>query len=209
MSPAATANLTVTNIAGEELVVLTQAEKRWFETSRETYLSQTKFTETTDLRDLDRLLFMELMIFRLSHHLSAGTDYDGFDIEDEALLRRNVREYSEQITRLKGSMSLTKAARDEAASSGDLSVYISDLKARAKIFGIHRENQLTKALTLVQELSAIVGAFDRSDTEERAKLGFEDEHEILEWIRHTFLPEFHQLDAHFRQNEQRYWVRQM
>lgn len=195
-------------VSGEELTVQTSAEARWFISSRDTYLSQTRFTETTDLRDLDRLLFMELMVYRWSLQLAMGHDYNDFEV-DEPLMRRNIRDYSEQITRLKASMSLTKSARDEAANSGDLSTYISDLKARAKIFGVHRENQLTKALKLMNELSAVIGAFDRSDKEERAKLGFDSPEEILEWIRETMLPEFRELDHHFRSNEQRYWIRQM
>jgi hypothetical protein len=194
-------------VSGETLRVLSEGEARWYNDSRDTYLAQTKFTETTDLRDLDRLLVMELMVFRLTQYLGAGEDYDGFPIEDETLLRRNVREYSEQITRTKESMGLTKRSRDEAASTGDFASWLSDLKVRAKIFGVHRENQLTKALTLMNELSAIVGSYDRSDTEERAKLGFENEQEIVEWIRNRMLPEYHEIDEHFRENEQRYWIR--
>lgn len=200
--------LSVTLVSGEQLTVLSLAEVRWFDTSRDTYVTQTKFTETTDLRDLDRLLVMELMVFRLSQYLGAGHDYDNFTI-DEALIRRNIREYSEQITRVKSSMGLTKSARDEASSAGDLSVYISNLKAKAKIFGIHRETQLTRALVLMNELSAVVGSFDRSDKEERAKLGFADEKEIVEWIRNVMLPEFTAIDEHFRTHDQRYWVRTM
>jgi hypothetical protein len=199
---------TVTTVAGEELTVLTPAERRWFESSRDTYIAQTKFTETTDLRDLDRVLFMELMTFRLSQQLAAGHDYDGFEI-DETLFRRHVREYSEQITRLKASMGLTKAARDEAANDGDLSSYISNLRQRAKIFGIHREKQLTRALVLMNELASIVGAYDRSDAEERGKLGFENDKEIVDWVREIMLPEFKQIDEHFRANQQRYWIREM
>lgn len=200
--------LTVTNIAGEELEVLTPAEQRWFNSSRDMYLSQTKFSETTDLRDLDRLIVMELMVYRLGHFISAGHDYDGFDVDD-TLLRRNLREYSEQINKTKSSMGLNKSARDDAANAGDLSSYIANLKMRAKIFGLHRENQLTRALVLMQELSAVVGAFDRSDAEERHRLGFENEKDIVDWVRVTMLPEYHQLDAHFRENDQRYWVREM
>jgi hypothetical protein len=199
---------TVQTVAGETLRVQTEAEARWFIDSRDTYLTQTKFSETTDLRDLDRLLFMELMVNRLSHFLAQGSDYDGFEVDD-ALLRRNVREYSEQITRVKSSMGLTKQARDEAAHDGDLSAYITNLKAKAKIFGIHRETQLTKALVLVNELSAILGAFDRSDVEERKKLGFENEAEILDWVRSTMLPEYRAIDEHFRSSSQRYWIRTM
>lgn len=151
---------------------------------------------------------MELMVYRLSQHLAAGVDYDGFELEDEALLRRNVREYSEQINRTKASMGLTKAARDDSAS-GDLSTYISKLQERAKIFGVHRENQLTKALVLMEELSSIVSAYDRSDTEERGKLGFENDTEIVAWIRERMLPEYREIDEHFRTHDQRYWIREM
>lgn len=200
-------SLKVTTVSGEDLTVLVAAEARWFTSSRDTYLSQTKFTETTDLRDLDRLLFMELMVYRLSQWLAAGTDYDGFEIDD-TLLRRNLREFSEQINRTKTSMGLTKSSRDEA-SNGDLSQYISNLQARAKLFGIHREKQLTAALVLMNELSAIVGAFDRSDAEERSKLGFEDEKEIIGWVRDRMLVEFRQIDEYFRTHEQRYWIREM
>lgn len=200
--------ITVKLVSGEDLTVQTQAEARWFNNSRQDYLTQTKFSETTDLRDLDRLLQMELTVFRLSQQLSAGHDYAGFEI-DETLLRRNVREYSEQITRVKSSMNLNKAARDDAANSGDLSVYISELLARGKEFGIMREQQLTRALVLMNELASIVGAFDRSDAEERERLGFVDEKEILEWIRTRMMPEFQEIDEHFRTNSQKYWIRKM
>lgn len=188
---------------------MTEVEARWFTQSRDTYMAQTRFTETTDLRDLDRLLIMELMIFRLSQHLAQGKDYFGFDIEDEALLRRNIREYSEQITRLKSSMGLTKSARDEANNSGDWATVWTNLRIRAKEFGIHRENQLTKALVLMNELSSILGAYDRSDKEERQKLGFENETEIVDWIRQTMMPEFKAVDEHFRTHSQKYWIREM
>lgn len=201
-------NLQVQSVSGEPFKVLSAAEVRWFNDSRDSYLKQTKFTETTDLRDLDRLLVQELLVFRLSQFLSGGVDYEGFEV-DETLLRRNVREYSEQITRLKESMGLTKRARDDALAGGDLNAYIANLQQRAQIFGVHRENQLKRALVLMNELSSIVGSFDRSDNEERHRLGFEDEKEIVGWIRTTMLPEFKQIDEHFRANEQRYWIRQM
>lgn len=198
----------VQTVGGETLRVLAAAEARWFTQTRDSYLAQTKFTDTTDLQDLDRLLVQELMVFRLSQFLAGGCDYEGFEI-DETLLRRNVREYSEQITRLKESMGLTKRARDDATAGGDVNAYITQLLAKAKVFGVHREKQLTKALILMNELSAIVGAFDRSDEEERHRLGFENEKEIVDWVRGRMIPEYQELDAHFRENEQRYWIRGM
>lgn len=196
-------------VSGETLTVMTDVEARWFNQSRDTYLTQTKFTETTDLRDLDRLLIQELTIFRLSQHLAQGKNYYGFDIEDEALLRRNIRESSEQITRLKSSMGLTKSSRDEASNAGDFSTWLTNAKIQAKEFGVHRENQLTRALVLMNELSSVVGAYDRSDAEERQKLGFENDAEIVDWVRTVMLPEYREVDAHFRANKQRYWIRSM
>lgn len=196
----------VLTVSGESLQVLTKAEQRWYTASKESYLEQTRFSENTDLRDLDRLLTMELQIFRLSQYLASGSDYDGFEIED-SLLRRNVREYSEQINRTKDAMGLTKKSRDEAAAEGDFSTWLANLKVRAKTFGVHREKQLNKALVLMEELSSIIGAFDRSDEEERHKLGFTSETQIVDWVRTRMLPEYREIDAHFRANDQRYWVR--
>lgn len=201
-------NLTVKTVSGEDQTLLSPAEARWYNRSRDTYLEQTKFTEKTDLNDLDRLLGLELTVFRLQHYLAQGHDYDDFEIDD-TLLRRNVREYSEQINKTKSVMGLNKAARDDAANAGDLASYIANLKMRAKVFGVHRENQLTKALVLINELSSIIGSYDRSDKEERQRLGFENDAEIIAWIRETMLPEFKAVDEHFRANDQRYWVRDM
>lgn len=199
-------NYKVTLVSGEEITVQTAAEQRWFNGSRDDYLKQTHFTETTDLRDLDRLLGMELTVFRLTHHLASGQDYMGFEI-DETTLRRNVREYSEQINKTKSSMGLNKASRDDALNAHDFPTWLANIKQRAREFGIHREHQLTRALTLMNELSSIVGAYDRADEDERERLGFKDEAELVAWIRTAMLPEFREIDEHFRTHEQKYWIR--
>lgn len=195
-------------VSGEVIQVQGEAEQTWFEKTRDRYLAETQFTEATDERDLDRLLVLELMVYRWTSHIAKGTDYEGH-LVDEQDLQRNIKLYSDQIGKVKESMGLTKKARDAAASSGSFSEYLTDLKARAKAFGIHRERQLDKALTLLKELFAIVEAFERADEEERKKIGFEDEAAILQWIKDTAKPEFDELDEHFRQNEQRYWIRSM
>jgi len=195
-------------VSGKTSKVMTELEAEWFNETRDSYLAQTKFTETTDLRDLDRLLVMELMMFRWTQWLSAGVDYEGFETPAEAV-RRNIKEYSDQINKVKESMGLNKRARDDAANDGNFAQWLSDLKARAKIFGVHREKQLQVALTLFNQLSGIVNTFDRGDAEERAKAGFESEEKIVEWIRKVAIPRYHEVDAHFRENEQRYWIRDM
>ena len=197
---------TVQLVSGKAVTVQTDLEAEWFNETRDSYTSQLKFTETTDLIDLDRLLVLELMVFRFTQQLTAGHDYDG-DMLNEKQMLADLKLFSDQINKVKETMGLNKKARDDSANEGNFSAWLADLKSRAKIFGVHREKQLTKALALMNELSTVVGAFDRSDEEERRKLGFETEKEIVDWVRETMLPEYHALDAYFREHEQRYWIR--
>lgn len=194
--------------SGETLRVQTAVEQRWFNQTKERYLAETRFTDNTDMQDLDRLLGLELMSFRWNQHLASGYDYDN-NVVDDDLLRKQVKDQSETITRLKASLSLDKRSRDQALNEGNFNAWFMDVKRRAKLFGIHRENQLNVALALMNELSGIVGAFDRSDEEERKKLGFETEHDILQWIRESMLPDFKKVDEHFIENEQKLWKRDM
>jgi hypothetical protein len=194
--------------SGEDLLVMTEVEQRWFNQTQEKYLSETKFTENTDLQDLDRLLGLELMLFRWNQHLAGGYDYHQ-NLVDDDLLRKQIKDQSEAITRLKSSLGLDKKSRDAALNEGNFSAWFADVKRRAKLFGMHRENQLNVALSLMQELSGIVGAFDRSDEEERKKLGFESESQIVAWIREDMLPKFHEVDEYFIENEQKLWKRDL
>lgn len=194
--------------SGETLTVQTEVEKHWFDSARSKYLAETRFTENTDLQDLDRLLSLELLLFRWNQHLAQGHDYQG-NVVDDDLLRKQIKDQSAAITLVKQSLGLDKRSRDAALAEGNFSAWLTDLKQRAKIFGIHREKQLQKALVLINELSAIVRAFDRSDAEERKKLGFESTEDVVNWIRETMLPAYHVIDEHFRANEQRYWKRDM
>lgn len=194
--------------SGETLTVMTGVEQRWFDSTKGKYLAETKFTDNTDLQDLDRLLGLELMLFRWNQHLASGYDYQR-NLVDDDLLRKQIKDQSESITRLKGSLGMDKRSRDAALNEGNFAAWFADVKRRAKLFGIHRENQLNAALSLMQELSGIVGAFDRSDEEERKKLGYESETQILAWVREEMLPAFHEVDAHFIEHEQKLWTRDL
>lgn len=189
---------------GGTIQVQGPGEQAWFDATRDKYRSENRFTAVTDVQDLDRLLVLELMVHRWTLWISSGWDYDRNYIDDAAI-RRSLRDYSTQITALKDSMGLAKAAREKEAHDS-VGNYIRDLQIKAKQFGINREKMSRKALDLMMELSTIVGTYDRADTEERRKLGFEDADEILQWIRETMLPEFHRVDAEFRKTTQRYFV---
>lgn len=196
----------VKTVAGDPLFVQSEQERTWYKRAKSSYLRDTKFTEHTDLLDLDRLLCLELLAFRWNQHLTSGVDYDEELTADEAL-RRKLKDAHESINKLKTTMGLTKAARTATLETGNFQDTWNELKARAKEFGIHREEQLRVALVQMNELSAIVGAFDRSDAVERAKLGYETEADILTWIREHMLPEYRKVDEHFRANSQRLWRR--
>jgi hypothetical protein len=191
-------------VSGSVVKVMTVGEAEWFNRSRDSYLHETRFTENTDVQDLDRLLQLELMLYRWNQWSLAGVDYEGNLIDDVSIARR-MKDQTDAINRLKEQMGLSKRSRDSHAAS--VSERWDDLKRRAKEFGYFREEQLRNALVLMNELSAIVGAYDRSDPEERRKLGFETETDVLDWIRETMIPEFVALDTYFRANKQRMWQR--
>jgi hypothetical protein len=205
--PATYAPCEITLVSGETATVLCKEEQTWFNTARDNYLEQTKFTEQTDLADLDRLLTLELMVYRWRQYMFSGYDYHGDEIEDEKVIVDRLKYFSDQITKVKESMGLNKKSRDDAANEGSFSTRYADLKARARIFGLHRVKQLQQSLTLMNDLSWVVGTFFRCDEEERRKIGFETEADIVAWIRDVVLPEYHTLDAYFREHEQSYWVR--
>ena len=204
---AAVVPIQVASPSGQPLRVLGQSEVDFYNSEKDKYLSQNGFTNNSDLLDLDRLLFLELIAYRQSVFIGAGRDYDGLVVNTKEA-ERTLKEANDQIGKIKSDLGINKSARDKAQAES-VGAYLSDLKARAKEFGVHREKQLTKAITLCQQLFSIIGAYDRSDETERGKIGFETEAEILDWIREVMRPEFDAVDAHFRQHQQRYWVRRL
>lgn len=197
----------VTTPAGHKIKVLGDIEREFYEGKAKHYTDENEFTNASDLLDLDRLLFYELTIFRTTYWLAQGVDYDGYSI-DPVKLQRNLKETALQLSSVKNDLGLTKSARDKAQAE-DVGTYLLELKQRAREFGIHREKQLGKGIELCKQLFSIVGAFDRADDVERAKMGFETEADVLAWIRETMKPEFDEVDDYFRANAQKYWVRRI
>lgn len=201
-------SLEVMLVSGKPIEVQSRLEVQWFEETRNTYLLETKFTEATDLRDLDRLLVLELMVFRWTQWLAKGRGYDG-DMTDDEQLRRNIKEYSDQINKIKESMGLNKKARDASAADGNFQQWIDDIKRRAKLFGVHRVRQSTEAIVLVKEIFSVVDTFYRADGEERQKFGYKTEADIVKWIQDEIRPRFNVLDEYFLTHEQAMWQKDM
>ena len=199
----------VTTVTGETIEVQGPSEARFYEQRRDKYMAENIFTETADLSDLDRLMFLELLSFRWMTWLSSGKDYDGDPISggDEEQLRKNLKETSPLISTIKNELGLTKTARDKEKADS-VGAYLIDLKQKAKLLGVHRERQLDLALVLFNELSAIVGTDDRSNALERSKVGIESPEDIVDWIRSVALPRYQAIDDYFRSRPdgQKYWV---
>lgn len=197
----------VTTPSGQQTFVLGPAEELFYVTQSQKYLDDYAYTNVSDLLDLDRLLFLELQAFRLSQWLGTGRDYDGV-LVDSSQQRRALKEASDLISKVKNDLGMTKSQRDKEREAS-VSAYLTTLKQRAKEFGVHREKQLIKGITLCQQLFSIIGSFDRADSVEREKLGFRNEAEIIDWIRTVMRPEFDAVDDHFRQHAQRYWLKDL
>jgi len=195
-------------VSGKPIEVQSKLEVEWFEETRNTYQLETKFTEATDLRDLDRLLVLELMVFRWTQWLAKGKQYDG-DLTDDEQLRRNIKEYSDQINKIKESMGLNKKARDASAADGNFQQWIDDIKRRAKLFGVHRVRQSTEAIVLMKEIFAVTDTFYRADAEERQKFGYKTEADVVKWIQEQIRPRFNELDEYFLEHDQQYWAKDM
>jgi hypothetical protein len=200
----------VTQNSGQKIMVQGQAEKKFYEQTQAKYRSENAFTAVADLNDLDRLLFLELMTYRWTTWLSGGRNYHGeiLTTSEETEMRRSIRETTPLISTIKNDLGLTKSQRDKDQYES-VGSYIVKLKARAMEHGIHRNNQVNKALSLINELFAMIGAYDRSDTIERAKLGLDNADDILDWIRTTMRPEFDEIDAKYRATQQKTWVREL
>lgn len=199
----------VKTVTHQEIQVLNQTEADFYNHRRDQYVRENAFTETSDLADLDRLLFFELMSYRWVTWLSSGVDYDGDTVEarDEDQLRKNLKDMNSSISEVKRDLGLTRNVREKEKIES-VGAYLIDLKKRAKQFGIHRNRQVDEAMTLFMELKAIVGTYDRSNALERQKVGIESCDDIVDWVRANAIPRFDALDKHFRDSPdgQRYWV---
>lgn len=191
---------------GGQIQVQGLAEEQRYNEGLAAYTTNVAYTERSDLEDLERILFMELMVYRWGRWMMAGREYDGTLITNEGELRRWVQDYTDRITKIKESLKLDRKGRENDQSASFQQRW-ERLAQHAKDFGVMREAQLGRALEIMQGLFSVVGAFDRSDEEERNKLGFPNEAAIIQYIRES-RPEFDGIDAHFRQSQQRFWIRE-
>lgn len=201
----------VTSVTGQKIQLLHRSEKDYYETAKAKYLSEYTFTQANDMRMVDRLLNLEVQCQRYQWYTLAGIDYDAnlLTSREEAEYRKAIKEISAQVTELQKELGVTKAEREKATQVDSAGTYITGLLQRAKEFGLMREQQLDKALELVNELFAMAGAYKRSNENERRKLGIENGDVIVDWVCDYMQPAYDEIDQYFRNREggQRYWIR--
>lgn len=203
---------TVTTATGQVIQLLHQREKDYYEEARDKYTADYQFTHANDFRTLDRLLNLEVVSFRYQWFTLAGIDYDGTLLlpKEETEYRRAIKDMQGQISDIQKDLGVSKAERERRTTHDDVGTYITELLQRAKQFGLMRNQQMDRSLELTHELLAMVGAFLRSNENERRKLGIESPDVILAWIWDHMRPEFEAIDQKFKNDgpdAQKYWIR--
>ena len=201
--PAYVNTLFVRGSSGTEFEVLNKEEKDYFEMNLKKYKEEYRFENVSDLADVDRMLGLELLSYRYTAWLIKGSDYDNLQFSEKDI-RDHKQKVDTEIRLLKKNMGMDRRGRVESEAES-VSEYLRNLLRRAGEFGVHRDTQIAKALDLFNDLKTMIGLHDRTDTEERLHLGVE-EHQIIEWIRNSAIPEYDAIDDAFRKN-QRSWIK--
>lgn len=168
------------------------------------YMTDNKFTNISDLQDVDRMLVEELLCFRWGIWISRQRDYWG-DPVDPNELQKALKEHSAELRQLKKMLGIDKVARDKERGDESLTAYLINLRQRAKQFGVMRDNQTAKAIELFQQASSLV-TFHFNCTPEERKENHITADDFIEWFRDVAIPEFEEVDRHFRETNQKMWI---
>lgn len=203
--PGTVTGLKIVLPSGATFPVLDQLEIDYMRDRIERYLSDNRFTNISDLADLDKILVNEMFIFRWQYWCSTGFQYNGEEVTARASLQKMIGDYSREIRLLKEQLGVDKTSRDRAKGDESLADYLLNLPIRAKEFGVHRNEQVAMIYELGMNLIGLLTFHDNADEDERRELGITRE-DLFQWIRDVFKPSLEALDDKFRQ-EQRIWIR--
>ncbi len=190
--------------SGAKFQVMTPQEVSYFEERSARYMADNVFVNISDMQDVDRMLIMECMCWRWGVWLSQERDYFGQSVDLDAI-QKSLSDYSKELRLIKKGLGLDKAARDKERGES-VSEYIENLRVRAREFGVVREDQLIKCLTLFNELAALMTMYQNCTEEERRENNVEIS-DLMQWIIEICIPEYMAIDEYFRTNAQKFWVR--
>jgi hypothetical protein len=189
----------ITTPSGTTIYVLNKAEQTAYRAAMKRYQSEFEFTAVSDLEDLGNLLFQEVLILRYQTWLGIEADYAGTPLGPSQLeqYRRNLRDISLTVASLKNTLGISRSRR--RGESETVSDYLDRLRARAKAFGVMRDEQAVQAIVLMKEIQSQVRTFLRATTvKERKVIGLEDEAAVLQWLVDDAFPRFDKIDENFR-----------
>ena len=192
----------ITTPSGASIILLNQSEADFYNNIAQQYQEHNKFSNISDLLELDRILSMEVMCFRWSTWILREQDYDGNPVPPD--LQKNVKEWSREIRDTKSGLGIDKKTR-EAGKGESPADYIKTLVKRGGEFAVHRNNQVIRAHTILKELQAKITLYKNSKPSERSEFNAHAE-DIFEWLDEMF-KEFDEIDNAFRE-EQRIWIRE-
>lgn len=202
-----TSLLRATLPTGATIDVLTTDEAEFIAERVDRYTTEYRLTNISDLAELDRIVAGEMFAQRYQAWLAQGHTYDSRPLDDVGL-RKDLKDLSLELRQVKKALGIDKLNRDKQKGEGSTHQFLGNLLLRAKQFGVHRETQLDRALELVNELVGMV-TFHRNATPELRKEFHATADDILDWIWDVMRVEYDAIDRHFRENVQRYWVREM
>lgn len=194
----------VTLPSGSKAHVMTEEERSYAEERTHRYTTEYAFSSISDLQDVDRVIMMELADWRYNRWQTHGIDYNG-ELVDSEEIQKAILDISKEVRQCKKMLGIDKAARDRQKGES-VSEYLDSLRFRARQFGVMREEQLTKALTLFNELQALI-AYNENCTQEEARENGVTIPDILKWLNEVAFPEFREIDEYFQKNQQSTWIR--
>jgi hypothetical protein len=144
-------------------------------------------------------------MFRYQKWGLSGKMYDGKPANPKGV-GDDSKTASTELRQLRKALGIDRVTR-EAGQGETIAEYIHNLGIRAKRFGVMRNKQAEKAITLWRALMAETGCHLRSDEEERVEFKRHAE-DVVQWIV-DHMDEFNEIDEAFRRDDQCMWVRDM
>lgn len=194
--------------SGGLMPVASAVEASFYERLRDKITEEFEFTISSDLSDLDRILSMELTVWRMARQVTKSVDLHGRPLLpiDQTRLQASLNQTQTVMAKLKDDLGLSKTARDKASDGDSVSGYLENLRLRAGEFGVMRNKQAQLAIALLQEVISISDTWQRANALERHHLGYETAEDVLFFITNTIKEQFDQIDRSFVQENQRYWI---
>lgn len=194
--------------SGGSMPVANEREKIYYERLRDNINREFEFTVSSDLTDLDHILSLELGLWRLQHQLTKNVDLHGRPLLpiDQTRLQKSLVDTQRELAKAKTELGISKAGREKSNDGESVAAYLENLRIRAHEFGIHRNNQVTKALALMNEIGSMASSWLNMNELERSKFGYQSAEDVLRWIANEAYPEYAKIDEEFRANGQQYWI---